>query len=189
GEVERVLKGVNAALVLVDADEGPIPQARGVLRRGLALGLRVIVVIYKVGSQDARPADALNETFDLFIELGANDEQADLPVVYAVGLDGRAGYAGDDIRADLGPLFETIIKEVPARSIDQDAPPRLMVTTLEYDAYKGQIGIGRLQSGTLRKGMPLVRLTPQGERTSGRLEYLFTFHNLTKVEADEVRAG
>lgn len=189
GEVERVLNMVDGALLLVDAVEGPMPQTRFVLRKALALGLRVIVVINKVDRQYARPADALNETFDLFIELGANDEQADFPVVYAVGLDGRAGYAADDIRADLGPLFETIIKEVPAPSIDPDAPPRLLVTTLEYDAYKGQIGIGRLQSGTLRKGMPLVRLTPQGERTSGRLEYLFTFHNLTKVEADEVRAG
>jgi GTP-binding protein len=189
GEVERVLNMVDGALLLVDAVEGPMPQTRFVLRKALALGLRVIVVINKVDRQYARPADALNETFDLFIELGANDEQADFPVVYAVGLDGRAGYAADDIRADLGPLFEMIIKEVPAPSIDPDAPPRLLVTTLEYDNYKGQIGIGRLQSGVLRKGMPLVRLTPQGERQSGRLDYLFTFHNLTRVDADEVRAG
>ena len=189
GEVERVLNMVDGALLLVDAVEGPMPQTRFVLRKALALGLRVIVVINKVDRQYARPADALNETFDLFIELGASDMQADFPVVYAVGLDGRAGYAADDIRADLGPLFETIIKEVPAPSIDPDAPPQLLVTTLEYDPYKGQIGIGRLQSGTLRKGMPLVRLTPQGERQTGRLEYLFTFHNLTKVDVDEVRAG
>jgi GTP-binding protein len=189
GEVERVLNMVDGALLLVDAVEGPMPQTRFVLRKALALGLRVIVVINKVDRQYARPADALNETFDLFIELGASDEQADFPVVYAVGLDGRAGYAADDIRADLGPLFETIIKEVPAPSIDPDAPPRLLVTTLEYDSYKGQIGIGRLQSGALRKGMPLVRLTPQGDRSTGRLEYLFTFHNLTKVDVDEVRAG
>ncbi|MAS34853.1 MAG: translational GTPase TypA [Anaerolineaceae bacterium] len=189
GEVERVLNMVDGALLLVDAVEGPMPQTRFVLRKALMLGLRVIVVINKVDRPYARPEDALNETFDLFIELGASDEQADFPVVYAVGLDGRAGLTPDDLTDDLGPLFETIIKEVPAPQIDDDALPRLLVTTLEYDNYKGQIGIGRLHSGVLRRGMQVTRITPQGERQNGRLEYLFTFHNLTKVEVDEVRAG
>ncbi|HLV36691.1 MAG TPA: GTP-binding protein, partial [Spirillospora sp.] len=189
GEVERVLNMVDGALLLVDAVEGPMPQTRFVLRKALALGLRVIVVINKVDRPYARPADALNETFDLFIELGANDEQADFPVVYAVGLDGRAGYAADAIGPDLTPLFETILREVPAPYIDPEAAPRLLVTALEYDNYKGQIGIGRLQSGVLRRGMPVARITPQGDKTSGRLEYLFTFHNLTRVEVESVRAG
>src|SRR5688572_9640702 len=138
GEVERVLNMVDGALLLVDAVEGPMPQTRFVLRKALALGLRVIVVINKVDRPYARPADALNETFDLFIELGASDMQADFPVVYAVGLDGRAGYAPDKLGPDLAPLFETILNEVPAPTIDADAPPRLLVTTLEYDNYKGQ---------------------------------------------------
>ncbi|MBZ0302233.1 MAG: translational GTPase TypA [Anaerolineae bacterium] len=189
GEVERVLNMVDGALLLVDAVEGPMPQTRFVLRKALALGLRVIVVINKVDRPYARPVDALNETFDLFIELGASEMQADFPVVYAVGLDGSAGYTSDGLTGDLTPLFETILKEVPAPRIDTDAPPRLLVTTLEYDNYKGQIGIGRLTSGTLRRGMPVVRITPQGKRHSGRLEYLFTFHNLTKVEVEEVHAG
>lgn len=148
----------------------------------------MIVVINKVDRPHARLAQALNETFDLFIELGATDEQADFPVVYAIGLTGQAGYDADHL-TDLTPLFETIVKEVPAPQAEIDAPPRLLVTTLEYDNYKGQIGIGRLQSGTLRRGMPVARITPQGDRIPGRLEYLFTYHNLSRQDVDEVRAG
>src|SRR5205085_1750777 len=113
GEVERVLNMVDGALLLIDAVEGPMPQTRFVLRKALAMGLRVIVVINKVDRANARPAEALNETFDLFIELGANDEQANFPVVYAIGLTGHAGYEADTLRNDLVPLFETILKEIP----------------------------------------------------------------------------
>ena len=189
GEVERVLNMVDGALLLVDAVEGPMPQTRFVLRKALALGLRIIVVINKVDRPHARPEEALNETFDLFVELGASDEQADFPVVYAIGLSAQAGYDADDLTPDLTPLFETIINEVAAPQVDTDAPPRLLVTTLEYDQYKGQIGVGRLQSGTLKRGMPVARITPQGERSTGRLEYLFTFHNLARQEVDSVQAG
>jgi GTP-binding protein len=189
GEVERVLNMVDGALLLIDAVEGPMPQTRFVLRKALGLGLRVIVVINKVDRPFARVSEALNETFDLFIELGASDEQAEFPVVYAIGLDGRAGYSADDLKNDLTPLFETIIKEVPGPTVDPDEPARLLVTTLEYDNYKGQIGIGRLSSGVMRKGMPIARMTPRGERNTGRIEYLFTFSNLTKQEVDEAAAG
>jgi GTP-binding protein len=189
GEVERVLNMVDGALLLVDAVEGPMPQTRFVLRKALGLGLRVIVVINKVDRPFANPDQALNDTFDLFIELGASDYQADFPVVYAIGLVGKAGYAPAGLHSDLTPLFETIIKEVPAPDVDLEAPAKLLVTTLEYDTYKGQIGIGRLLAGKMRKGMPAVRLTTQGERISGRIEYLFTFRNLTKDEVDEVEAG
>jgi GTP-binding protein len=189
GEVERVLNMVDGALLLVDAVEGPMPQTRFVLRKALLLGLRVIVVINKVDRPHARADEALNETFDLFIELGASDEQAEFPVVYAIGLVGKAGYTPAGLQSDLTPLFETIIKEVPAPLIDTDERAKLLVTTLEYDNYKGQIGIGRLVSGTMRKGMPVVRMTPRGERINGRIEYLFTFHNLAKQEVDEVHAG
>lgn len=189
GEVERVLNMVDGALLLVDAVEGPMPQTRFVLRKALELGLRVIVVINKVDRSSSRAEEVLNETFDLFIELGASDDQADFPVIYAIGLQGRAGYAPDALRDDLTPLFETILKEVPPPQIDPDTPARLLVTTLEYDNYKGQIGIGRLQSGVMKKGMPVVRITPNKERINGKLEYMFTFHNLAKQEADEVLAG
>lgn len=189
GEVERVLNMVDGALLLIDAVEGPMPQTRFVLRKALGLGLRVIVVINKVDRPHANPEEALNQTFDLFIELGASDEQADFPVVYTIGLEGRAGTSPDNIGNDLVPLFETILKEIPAPTYDESEPAALLVTTLEYDNYKGQIGIGRLHSGTLRKGMPVLRVTPSGERISGRIEYLFTFHNLAKQETEEVKAG
>jgi len=189
GEVERVLNMVDGALLLVDAAEGPMPQTRFVLRKALALGLRVIVVINKIDRPNARPEEALNETFDLFIELGASDEQAEFPVVYTIGLEGRAGRDPRALADDLRPLFETIVAQIPPPSIDDGAPASLLVTTLEYDNYKGQIGIGRLQSGVLRRGMPVLRVSPAGDRVNGRIEYLFTFHNLSKQEVEEVRAG
>ncbi len=189
GEVERVLNMVDGALLLVDAVEGPMPQTRYVLRKALALGLRVIVVINKVDRQYARVSDVLNETFDLFIELGASDEQAEFPLIYAIGLEGVAGYKPESIGNDLTPLFETILREIPGPTVDPDAPARLQVTTLDYDNYKGQIGVGRLQSGVLRRGMDVVRLTPQGQRTPGKIVYLFTYHNLARQEVDEVQAG
>lgn len=189
GEVERVLNMVDGALLLVDAVEGPMPQTRFVLRKALQQGLRVIVVVNKVDRQHSRPEEVLNETFDLFIELGANDEQADFPVIYAVGLDGRAGETPDELEDTLRPLFEMIIDQIPAPQIDPDAPPKLLVTTLEYDNYKGQIGVGRLMSGTLKRASNAVRITPQGDKFNGRIDYLFTYHNLAKVEVNEVQAG
>ncbi|MCU0499596.1 MAG: translational GTPase TypA [Anaerolineae bacterium] len=189
GEVERVLNMVDGALLLIDSVEGPMPQTRFVLRKALGLGLRVIVVINKVDRPNARLDEALNETFDLFIELGATDEQADFPVIYAIGLHGRAGHSADQLQDDLGPLFETIVKEIPPPTIDSETVGKLLITTLEYDNYKGQIGVGRLLSGTFKKGMQVVRLTPDGQRIPGKLEYLFTYHNLAKVEVEEVHAG
>jgi GTP-binding protein len=189
GEVERVLNMVDGALLLIDAVEGPMPQTRFVLRKALGLGLRVIVVINKVDRPHARLDEALNDTFDLFIELGATDWQAEFPVVYAIGLTGRAGYSADSVGDDLTALFETIVKSVPAPEIEVDQPARMLVTTLEYDNFKGQIAIGRLRSGTLRKGQPISRITPTGHKTMAKLEYLFTFHNLAKQEVDELHAG
>ena len=189
GEVERVLNMVDAALLLVDAVEGPMPQTRFVLRKALSLGLRIIVIINKVDRASARIEDVLNETFDLFIELGATDEQADFPIIYAIGIQARAGYTADTVEADLTPLFETILKEVPPPKVDRNAPTAMLITTLEYDNYKGQIGIGRIMAGTMKKGMSLVRLSPKGERVMGRVEYLFQFHNLQKQEIEEASAG
>ncbi|NLF76275.1 MAG: GTP-binding protein, partial [Chloroflexi bacterium] len=189
GEVERVLNMVDGALLLVDAVDGPMPQTRFVLRKALALGLRVIVVINKIDRPHARVSDVLNETFDLFIELGATDEQAEFPVVYAVGLEGHAGASPNSVQPHLSPLFETILAEIPGPQVDPDAPARLQVTTLEYDNYKGQIGVGRLLSGVMRRGMNAVRLTPQGEREEGKIVYLFTYHNLARQEVEEARAG
>src|SRR5258707_1945452 len=122
GEVERVLNMVDGALLLIDAVEGPMPQTRFVLRKALAMGLRVIVVVNKLDRPNARPSEALNETFDLFIELGANDEQAEFPVVYAIGAAGRAGYSPETMQDDLVPLFETILDKIPAPTIEPDEP-------------------------------------------------------------------
>jgi GTP-binding protein len=189
GEVERVLNMVDGALLLIDAAEGPMPQTRFVLRKALALGLRVIVIINKIERPNARAVDSLNDTFDLFIELGAADHLAEFPVVYTIGLEGRAGYSADTLADDLTPLFETIIKEVPGPMVEPDSPARLLVTTLDYDNYKGQIGVGRLVSGVMRNGMDVVRITPKGERVPGRIEYLFTYHNLARQEIDQAQAG
>lgn len=189
GEVERVLNMVDGALLLVDAVEGPMPQTRFVLRKALSLGLRVIVVINKIDRKNARPEEALNETFDLFIELGASDEQAEFPVVYTIGMEGRAGYEYNQIGSDLAPLFETIVKEVPPPTIAENEAMALLVTTIEYDKYKGQIGIGRLHSGVMRRGMSALRITPTGEQNTSKIDYLFTFSNLSKKEMDEVHAG
>lgn len=189
GEVERVLNMVDAALLLVDSVEGPMPQTRFVLRKALGLGLKVIVVINKVDRANARISDVLNETFDLFIELGATDEQAEFPVVYAVGLHGTAGFDPEAMSEDLIPLFETILNEVPVPVVDEDAPAQMLVTSLEYDNYKGQIAVGRLTSGKMTRNMSVVRLNADGLRVAGKLDYLFTFHNLAKVDAEEVRAG
>lgn len=189
GEVERVLNMVDGVLLLVDSVEGPMPQTRIVLRKALELGLRIIVVINKVDRTNARIEAVLNETFDLFIELGANDEQADFPYVYAIGLHGKAGHEPDQLANDLSPLFETILKEVPPPTVEADKPAKMLVTTLEYDQYKGQIAIGRIISGKMTRNMSLVRITRDGKRVNGRLEYLFQFHNLEKMEVQEASAG
>jgi GTP-binding protein len=189
GEVERVLNMVDGALLLIDAVEGPMPQTRFVLRKALELGLRIVVVINKIDRPHARLNEALDETFDLFIELGASDEQAEFPVVYAVGLDGRAGRDPDGLADDLTPLFETILEAIPAPQVEQDAPMRLLVTTLDYDDYKGQIGVGRVYSGTVKRGQSVVRILPDGTRQNGRLEYLFTYLNLQREEIESASAG
>ncbi len=189
GEVERVLNMVDGALLLIDSVEGPMPQTRFVLRKALELGLRIPVVINKIDRPNARIEEVLNETFDLFIELGADDDQADFPVIYAIGLHGRAGDDPDGLSDDLAPLFDMILREVPPPTVSPDEPASMLVTTLEYDQYKGQLAIGRVRSGTLKQGMPLVRLTPDGERINGRMEYLFTFHNLGREEAETAIAG
>ncbi len=189
GEVERVLNMVDGALLLIDAVEGPMPQTRFVLRKALELGLRIIVVINKVDRPHARLEDALNETFDLFIELGASERQTDFPVVYAIGLSGQAGFKADTVEPTLDPLFKMIVDQIPPPDVDLDAPATLLVTTLDYDNYKGQIGVGRIHSGVLKKGMSVVKIGQDGQRVNGRLEYLFTYHNLEKQEVNEASAG
>ena len=188
GEVERVLNMVDGVLLLVDAAEGPKPQTRFVLKKALELGHRVIVVINKIDRRDADPDRVLDETFDLFIELGATDEQADFPVVYAIGLDAKAGLT-PELEDSLQPLFKTIIDEIPAPEVDVDAPLQMLVTTLFYDQFKGLTGIGRIFAGTIKNEMPLARIQRDGTQTNERARYLSVFDGLARQEVGEAAAG
>ncbi|MDW8328181.1 MAG: translational GTPase TypA [Anaerolineales bacterium] len=188
GEVERVLNMVDGALLLVDAAEGPMPQTRFVLRKALEMKHKVIVVINKVDRRDAIPAETLNKTFDLFIELGASDEQADFPVLYCNALTQQAGPTLA-LSPDYQPLFEAILEHIPPPSVDPDAPTQMLVTTLTYDDYKGLIAVGRLFNGKLKKGQTVARIDHEGRVHRGKLTYLFTFQGLGRVEVEEVLAG
>jgi GTP-binding protein len=189
GEVERVMNMVDGVLLLVDAVEGPMPQTRFVLRQALANGHKAIVVVNKIDRPAARPDYAVNATFDLFIDLGASEEQADFPVIYTAALEGRAGYQPDAMEADLRPLFETILNYLPPPLVETTEPARMVVTNLAYDDYIGRIAIGRLSSGSLRRGQPVVRINSDGEPLPGQISQVFNFRNLRRVEQEAVQAG
>ena len=188
GEVERVLNMVDGVLLLVDAAEGPMPQTRFVLRKALAMNRRVIVVINKVDRKSANPNDTLNRTFDLFLELGASDEQAEFPVVYTNAVTGQAGWT-PDLGPNLQPLFEAILRHVPAPVVDPDAALQMLVTTLDYDAHRGSIAIGRVSSGRLVAGQDLVRITRDGAWIHERARYLQVHEALQRADVDVVEAG
>ncbi len=188
GEVERVMNMVDGVLLLVDAAEGPMPQTRFVLKKALAMGHKAIVVINKVDRKDAEPARVLNETFDLFIELGATEEQADFPVVYAQATVGRAGLT-PELGPDLQPLFDVILKHIPAPKVDPDAPLQLLVTMLGYDDYRGVTAIGRLFAGRIQAGQKMARIKLDGTILPESARYLYTFKGLNKVEVDKIGAG
>ena len=188
GEVERVLNMVDGVLLLVDAVEGPMPQTRFVLRKALELGHRAIVVVNKVDRKNADPDRVLNETFDLFIELGATEQQANFSVVYAVATGGRAGFT-PELGPDLKPLFDAILRHIPCPKVDVDAPFRMLVTTLDYDNYRGITAIGRVFSGRVAAGQPLARLTLNGAQHSEHARYLYVHEGLKRVEAASAEAG
>src|SRR5512136_1047164 len=188
GEVERVMNMVDGVLLLVDAAEGPMPQTRFVLKKALSMGHKAIVVINKVDRKDAEPARVLNETFDLFIELGASEEQADFPVIYAQATAGRAGLT-PDLGPDLQPLFEVILRHIPAPRVDLEAPLQMLVTTLGYDDYRGVTAVGRVFAGRIKAGQKLARLTADGHNLPETVRYLYTFQGLNKVEIEEAAAG
>ncbi len=188
GEVERVMNMVDGVLLLVDAAEGPMPQTRFVLKKALERGHKAVVVVNKVDRKDAEPARVLNDTFDLFIELGASDEQADFPVVYAQATAGRAGLT-PELSEDLQPLFQTILRHIPAPKVDPDAPLQMLVTTLGYDDYRGVTAVGRVFAGTIKAGQKLARLTADGQNLPETARYLYVHHGLGKVEVPEASAG
>ncbi len=189
GEVERVMNMVDGVLLLVDAVEGPMPQTRFVLRQAIEKGHKAIVVVNKIDRPAARPDEVINDTFDLFIDQGASEEQTDFPIIYTIALEGRAGYEPDQLQDDLTPLFETIIERLPPPQVDMDAPPRMLVTTLDHSNYVGKIAVGRLSSGTLRKGQSVARIDREGHVTPGKIAQLYVFRNLQRIEQEEVTAG
>ncbi|HEX8993071.1 MAG TPA: translational GTPase TypA, partial [Anaerolineales bacterium] len=188
GEVERVMNMVDGVLLLVDAAEGPMPQTRFVLKKALQMGHKAVVVINKVDRKDAEPSRVLNETFDLFIELGATEEQADFPIIYAQATAGRAGLT-PDLGPDLQPLFDVILRKIPAPHVDLDAPLQLLVTTLGYDDYRGVTAVGRVFAGKIKTGQKLVRMKTDGQTLPETARYLYTFRGLNKVEIEEASAG
>ena len=188
GEVERVLNMVDGVLLLVDAAEGPRPQTRFVLEKALKLGHKVIVVINKVDRKLADTAQVLNDTFDLFIELGASEEQTSFPVVYAIATQHRAGHT-PDVGPDLQPLFETILKSIPAPVVEIDHPFQMLVTSLDYDNFRGPTAIGRIYAGEIQTGQQVVRLTSNSEIIPGVITYLYDYQGLDRREVDQASAG
>jgi GTP-binding protein len=188
GEVERVMNMVDGVLLLVDAAEGPMPQTRFVLKKALERGHKAVVVVNKVDRKDAEPARVLNQTFDLFIELGATDEQADFPVIYAQATSAQAGLT-PDLGPDLQPLFQTILRHIPGPKVDPDAPLQILVTTLGYDDYRGVTAVGRVFSGRIKAGQALARLTADGKSLPERARYLYVHQGLEKVEVESAEAG
>ncbi len=188
GEVERVLKMVDGVVLLVDAFEGAMPQTREVLKKSLALNLKPIVVINKVDRPGARPEKVVDEVLELFIELDANDEQLDFPVVYASGKQGIAGLTLDTIGNDLKPLFETIVNHIEAPKCDLDGTMQMLVSNIEYDDYVGRIAIGRVERGTVDLNMP-VAICKADKTDNARVTKLYTYNGLKKVEVEHAEAG
>ena len=189
GEVERVLRMADGVLLLVDAFEGPMPQTRYVLEKALAGDMRVMVVINKCDKRTARPDAVLNEVFDLFVELGAGDEQLDFPVLYASGRDGWVRTEADGPEMDTACLFAAIDEHMPAPGLDDSGPLQMQVTSIDHSDYVGRIAIGRIQRGVMSDGQSLVVADPDGSKHQGRVNGLFTFSGLERMPVKEGRAG
>jgi GTP-binding protein len=190
GEVERILSMVDGVVLLVDAAEGPLPQTKFVLGKALKLGIKPIVIVNKIDRGDARPDEVHNEVFDLFAAMDANDEQLDFPTLYASGRDGWASDSLTGPRENLDPLFDLIIRHVPAPDVDVDAAFSMLATILEYDSFLGRILTGRIYSGTAKVGMPIKALDLNGNvLEQGRLTKLLTFEGIKRVPVEEAQAG
>jgi GTP-binding protein len=189
GEVERTLMMVEGVLLLVDAAEGPLPQTKFVLRKALELNLKPIVVINKIDRKDARPAEVLDEVYDLFITLGANDEQIGFPVIYTIAKRGIAKYSLDEESSDLSPLFETIVKRIPEPPADSEPPFQMLVMNIEYNDYIGRLGIGRIFRGTIKDGAQMRVVHKDGRVDDARITKIYTFEGLKRNEVTEASAG
>lgn len=179
---------VDGVLLLVDAAEGPMPQTRFVLKKALEMGHQAVVVINKVDRRGADPEGAVNQTFDLFIELGATEAQADFPIIYTQATEGRAGLT-PQIGADLKPLFDAILAHVPCPQVELEAPLRVLVTSLGYDSYRGVTALGRIYSGVIKVGQPLARIALDDSIIQEEARYLYVHNGLEKTEVESASAG
>ncbi len=189
GEVERVLSMVDGVLLLVDAVDGPMPQTRFVTKKALALGLKPIVVVNKIDRPGARPDWVVNHTFELFDNLGATEEQLDFPVVYASALNGYAKLDLNEESSDMRPLFETVLKHVPAPDGDSEGPLQLQISALDYSSFVGRIGIGRIRRGRIRPGQEVAILNGDKPPKKGRINQVLGFSGLERVLLEEAEAG
>lgn len=189
GEVERVLKMVDSVLLVVDSYEGPMPQTKFVLKKALEIGLYPIVVINKIDRKDARPNEVLDEVFELFIELGANDDQLDFPVVYCSAKDGYAVLDSDQQGEDMNPLFDIIIKEVKAPEGYIDKPFQMLVTTIDSNEYVGRIAIGKIERGSVRKNQQVVVISKDSIQSNVKVSNLYVYNGLKREEAEEAKLG
>ncbi|MGL5352935.1 MAG: translational GTPase TypA [Clostridium sp.] len=189
GEVERVLKMVDSVLLVVDSYEGPMPQTKFVLKKALELGLKPIVVINKIDKPNARPVEVIDEVFELFLELGAEDEQLDFQTIYASARDGFARFEVEDTNEDMLPLFETIIKYVKAPEGYVDGPFQMLVTTLDSNEYVGKIAIGKVHRGSVKKNQQVALVKKDGTKANYKVSNVFTYVGTNRVEADEAGLG
>lgn len=189
GEVERTLKMVDGVLLLVDAAEGPLPGTKFVLKKSLELNLQPIVVINKIDRKDARPHEVLDEVFELFLSLGANDQQLDFPTLYSIAKQGIARREIEDESTTLEPLFEAIVATVPPPAGDPSAPFQMLVTTIDYNDYLGRLGIGRISRGTIRLGSPMKVIHRDGSLEDARVTKIYTFEGLKRIEVPEASVG
>ena len=190
GEVERVLQMVDGVLLLVDAFEGCMPQTRFVLRKALELNKVPVVIINKIDRPEARPDEVVDETLELFMELGATDEQIDFPIVYASARDGKSGYDPAHLENNMQAVFDTILKAIPAPAMDTEAPLQIPFSAIDYDDYVGKIGIGRIERGVAKRAMPVVVCGGESNReTPAKITRLYRYEGLQRIEVEEASAG
>lgn len=192
GEVERTLNMADGVLLIVDAQEGPMPQTKFVLSKALELGLKPVVVINKIDKPAQRVSEVEDEIADLFLELAVDESQLHYPIYYAIGRDGKAWKSFPDnpeSEVDLTPIFEAIVNDIPAPTVDADAPFQMLVTSLQYDTFLGKYAIGRISRGVAKKAMPVSLIKRDGAQVSGRIDKIFTYRGLNREEVNEAGAG
>ncbi|HEX9154030.1 MAG TPA: GTP-binding protein, partial [Nitrospira sp.] len=189
GEVERTLRMVDGVLILIDAKEGPMPQTTFVLRKALALGHKAIVVINKIDRPDAVIDDVVNRTFDLFVHLGATDEQLDFPIVYASAIKGQATLDVNKPGTDITPLLDTVLEKIPPPAINPNAPLQILVLSLIQDTYKGKMGVGKIQSGSIARRQNVVVIGKDGAQFPGKVSDLAVYSGLERTDMERAEAG